>query len=113
VVRQVRKSSAVLVAITAAMAAAGVQKPAPREPDTVIRAGRLIDSVSTAPREGLSVLVAGAGADVALEGAIPGGPVKDITALHRVTFVLQGGRVCRRPADAAGRGTRGPEDRER
>jgi imidazolonepropionase-like amidohydrolase len=57
-VSALRFSSPVLVAAVLA-AAAGVQQPAAQAPDTVIHAGRLIDGVSTTPRSGVSILIAG------------------------------------------------------
>ncbi len=104
--RQSKNSTAILVAIlvAVAVAAAAAQQPVPQAPDTVIHAGRLIDGASATVRDGVSILIAGdrivrvdngfvapIGATVII--AVAGDPLKDVTELQRVIFVMKGGRV--------------------
>lgn len=70
-----------LLASAGALAALGAQQAAPPRPDRVIHAGRLIDGVSSAPRERVSILIAAGRIIGVQDGFVPpaGASVTDLS----------------------------------
>jgi hypothetical protein len=77
---------AVLVSC-AALPSAAAQQAAPPRPDRIIHAGRLIDGVASAPRERVSILIAG-DRIVALQDGIVQPAVAKVTDLSGATVLF-------------------------